>query len=69
MPRPLNRLQARTAGAAAEIIAGGQCDKSQGYFIAPTVILAHDPKFVTMVEEIFGPVLTVGWTTSLCMWC
>ena len=43
----------------AEIIAGGKYDKSKGYFIEPTVILAHNPKFVTMVEEIFGPVLTI----------
>ncbi|MFW5892249.1 MAG: L-glutamate gamma-semialdehyde dehydrogenase [Bacteroidota bacterium] len=43
----------------AEIIFGGTYDDKKGYFIAPTVILAHDPKFVTMQEEIFGPVLTV----------
>ena len=35
-------------------------DDSTGYFIQPTVILTKDPKSVTMVEEIFGPVLTVG---------
>ncbi|MBF9237090.1 L-glutamate gamma-semialdehyde dehydrogenase [Hymenobacter sp. BT683] len=43
----------------AEIIAGGNYDKSKGYFIEPTVILAKDPKYVTMCEELFGPVLTV----------
>lgn len=43
----------------AEIIAGGKYDKSKGYFIHPTVILAKDPGYVTMCEEIFGPVLTV----------
>jgi 1-pyrroline-5-carboxylate dehydrogenase len=43
----------------AEIIFGGGCDDSVGYFIEPTVILARDPEFVTMREEIFGPVLTV----------
>ncbi|MDA3928698.1 MAG: L-glutamate gamma-semialdehyde dehydrogenase [Prolixibacteraceae bacterium] len=43
----------------AEIIAGGNCDKSVGYFIEPTVILAKDPKYITMEEELFGPVLTV----------
>jgi len=43
----------------ASIWAGGNCDKSKGYFIQPTVIEAKDPKFVTMCEEIFGPVLTV----------
>jgi 1-pyrroline-5-carboxylate dehydrogenase len=43
----------------AEIILGGQCDDSVGYFIQPTVVLAHDPKATTMCEEIFGPVLTI----------
>jgi 1-pyrroline-5-carboxylate dehydrogenase len=43
----------------AEIIAGGNYDKSVGYFIEPTVIQAKDPKYTTMCEEIFGPVLTV----------
>lgn len=42
-----------------EVLIGGRCDKSVGYFIEPTVILATDPHFKTMVEEIFGPVLTV----------
>jgi 1-pyrroline-5-carboxylate dehydrogenase len=41
------------------IWAGGNCDKTNGYFIEPTVIEASDPKYVTMCEEIFGPVLTV----------
>jgi 1-pyrroline-5-carboxylate dehydrogenase len=43
----------------AEIIAGGEYDKSEGYFVQPTIIQAHDPKYTTMQEEIFGPVLTV----------
>lgn len=43
----------------AEIIAGGNYDKSVGYFIEPTVILTTDPNYVTMSEELFGPVLTV----------
>ena len=42
-----------------EIIAGGNYDKSTGYFIEPTIIVAKDPKYVTMCEELFGPVLTV----------
>ena len=42
-----------------EIIVGGNYDKSKGYFIEPTIILAKDPKYVTMCEELFGPVLTV----------
>jgi 1-pyrroline-5-carboxylate dehydrogenase len=43
----------------AEIILGGNYDKSKGYFIEPTVILTSNPKFRTLCEEIFGPVLTV----------
>lgn len=43
----------------AEIITGGGCDDSTGYFIEPTVIVAKTPDFKTMVEEIFGPVLTI----------
>lgn len=43
----------------AKIIAGGKCDKSKGYFIEPTVIETTDPTYVTMCEEIFGPVLTI----------
>lgn len=43
----------------AEIIAGGSYDKSEGYFIEPTVIVTTNPTFKTMVEEIFGPVLTI----------
>jgi len=43
----------------AEIWVGGKCDKTQGYFVQPTIIEAKDPKYVTMCEEIFGPVLTI----------
>lgn len=43
----------------AEIIAGGTYDKTEGYFIDPTIVLAHKPDFFTMEEELFGPVLTV----------
>ncbi len=43
----------------AEILCGGECDMSQGYFIQPTVIVTTNPTFKTMVEEIFGPVLTI----------
>jgi 1-pyrroline-5-carboxylate dehydrogenase len=42
-----------------EIIAGGNYDKSKGYFIEPTVIVASDPKYRTMCDELFGPVLTI----------
>jgi len=43
----------------AKILVGGGCDDNVGYFIEPTVIVTEDPKFKTMVEEIFGPVLTI----------
>lgn len=43
----------------AEIISGGSFDKTNGYFIEPTVILTQNPKYTTMCEEIFGPVLTL----------
>ena len=43
----------------ATILCGGKYDKSKGYFIEPTVVVTTDPKFRTMVEEIFGPVMTI----------
>jgi 1-pyrroline-5-carboxylate dehydrogenase len=43
----------------AEIIAGGTYDDSVGYFIQPTIIVTTNPNFKTMVEEIFGPVMTI----------
>ena len=42
-----------------EIVAGGNYDKSKGYFIEPTILVVKDPKYVTMCEELFGPVLTL----------
>ena len=47
------------AASDAEIITGGNCDDSVGYFIEPTTILTDNPKYTTMCEEIFGPVLTI----------
>ncbi|MFT6370882.1 MAG: 1-pyrroline-5-carboxylate dehydrogenase [Maribacter sp.] len=55
----------------AEIIAGGNYDKSKGYFIEPTVILTTDPKYTTMETELFGPVVTIyvyedkAWSKTL----
>ncbi|MEM6685858.1 MAG: L-glutamate gamma-semialdehyde dehydrogenase [Bacteroidota bacterium] len=43
----------------AEIVAGGNYDKSKGYFVEPTVIVTTDPKYTTMETELFGPVVTV----------
>lgn len=50
---------ARKRDSAAKIWVGGKCDKTEGFFIEPTIIEATDPKYVTMCEELFGPVLTV----------
>lgn len=47
------------ASSDAEILIGGNYDKSKGYFIEPTVVLAKEPMFLTMCEEIFGPVVTL----------
>lgn len=43
----------------AEIVCGGTYDKAEGYFIQPTVILAKKADYITMREELFGPILTV----------
>lgn len=51
--------QAKKRGGVTKIWVGGNCDKSQGYFIEPTIIETTDPKYVTMSEELFGPVLTI----------
>ncbi|HYE54860.1 MAG TPA: L-glutamate gamma-semialdehyde dehydrogenase [Chitinophagaceae bacterium] len=42
-----------------KILVGGKCDKSKGYFIEPTILEVEDPNYITMCEEIFGPVLTL----------
>lgn len=52
-------IDAAKKDSSVEIIAGGNYDKSKGYFIEPTVLVVKDPKYVTMCEELFGPVLTV----------
>ena len=43
----------------AEVIIGGNYDKSKGYFVEPTVILTSNPKYITMETELFGPVITI----------
>ncbi len=43
----------------AKILVGGKCDKTNGFFIEPTVIEVTDPNYVTMCEELFGPILTI----------
>ncbi|SDE31158.1 delta-1-pyrroline-5-carboxylate dehydrogenase [Mucilaginibacter pineti] len=42
-----------------EIVAGGSYDKTKGWFVEPTVLKVEDPYYVTMCEELFGPVLTI----------
>lgn len=52
-------IDAAKADKEVEIVAGGNYDKSKGYFIEPTIIRVNDPKYVTMCDELFGPVLTL----------
>lgn len=54
-----NYIDRAKESADAEVIIGGEYDKSKGYFIKPTVILAKTPKYETLCEELFGPVLTI----------
>ena len=49
----------KDSNGAAKILCGGKCDRSKGWFIEPTVIETTDPSYVSMCEEIFGPVLTI----------
>lgn len=57
----------------AEILIGGNCDKSVGYFVEPTVIVVNKPDYETMCDELFGPVLSVfvyedsDYTDTLCL--
>lgn len=52
-------IERAQASSEAEVVLGGTCDDSVGYFVHPTVIETTNPKYESMVEEIFGPVLTV----------
>ena len=55
----ITRARSKAAKGKAKVIAGAGCDDSKGFFIEPTVIEATDPMYESMVEEIFGPVLSV----------
>ena len=55
----MSYIDAAKASNVCEIIAGGNGDKSKGYFIEPTIIVTTDPHFKSMEEEIFGPVVTI----------
>jgi 1-pyrroline-5-carboxylate dehydrogenase len=52
-------IDAAKSSTTASILVGGKCDKTEGYFIQPTIIETTDPKYASMCEEIFGPVLTI----------
>jgi 1-pyrroline-5-carboxylate dehydrogenase len=52
-------IDAARTDADAEVLCGGTCDDSTGFFVSPTVIQAKDPHYVTMETELFGPVLTI----------
>jgi len=52
-------IDAAKKDSSVEVIAGGNYDKSKGWFIEPTIIVTKDPNYVTMCEELFGPVLTI----------
>lgn len=64
-------IERARADPSCEIIAGGGCDDSVGWFVEPTVILTTNPAYESMCEEIFGPILTVyvypddGWDEAL----
>jgi 1-pyrroline-5-carboxylate dehydrogenase len=55
----MNYIGKAASSDTAEIIAGGKGEKTKGYFIEPTVIVTKDPHFITMEEEIFGPVMSI----------
>ena len=54
-----NYIDYASTSSEAEILTGGKCDDSIGFFIEPTTIITSNPKFKTMREEIFGPILTI----------
>ena len=55
----MSYIERAKADPTVKVLQGGGYDKSKGYFIEPTLIEVTDPKWLTMCEEIFGPVLTV----------
>jgi len=52
-------IEGARKGNGAKVLFGGECDDREGYFVRPTVLQAEDPRYQTMCEEIFGPVLTL----------
>ncbi|HEX2922321.1 MAG TPA: L-glutamate gamma-semialdehyde dehydrogenase [Bacteroidales bacterium] len=55
----MSYIEKAKASTDAEILTGGNGDNSKGHYIEPTIVLVHDPHFITMEEEIFGPVLSI----------
>jgi 1-pyrroline-5-carboxylate dehydrogenase len=64
-------IEAAQASDDADVIVGGTCDDSEGWFIQPTVIVAKTPHYTSMCDEIFGPVITIyvyddaDWSATL----
>tara|TARA_B100001123_G_scaffold411037_2_gene506843 strand:+ start:20049 stop:21680 length:1632 start_codon:yes stop_codon:yes gene_type:complete len=54
-----SHITAATRDSDADVICGGDCNKETGFYISPTVIQAHNPRYTTMETELFGPVLTL----------
>ncbi len=52
-------IDAANESSEAEVIMGGKCDLSKGYYIEPTIIQTTNPAYITMQEELFGPILTI----------
>jgi 1-pyrroline-5-carboxylate dehydrogenase len=52
-------IEGAQASDEAEVIVGGECDDSEGWFVRPTIIVANSPHYVSMCDEIFGPVMTI----------
>jgi len=52
-------IEAARSSPETEVLFGGECDNSQGFFVQPTVILTRNPRYDTMCTELFGPVLTI----------
>jgi len=57
--RIMSYIEKAGTASEAKIIIGGTGDRTKGYYIEPTVIVTTDPHFITMEEEIFGPVMTI----------
>jgi 1-pyrroline-5-carboxylate dehydrogenase len=57
--RHAGAIERARAARGVEILAGGECDDSKGYFVRPTIIQTEDPGYETMKEELFGPIITI----------